>query len=287
MVFRRVDKNLRALESKDEGTYVSDDFLAELYLHKSGLSRHEHKYVFEKAGGDWNPTRIRESILQHYELAHELDEARILHSRNSRGRPHGVKFVKHNPGNGVVGTDSVPELVEELDLHDQLDTSHDVFDSANPVYMTTTEDNHTLPEEEPQTVLWTSNPLEDDSGLEEGEDDQDYDQYEDQEYYEDEDDRDESYDEEENDSPDPTDEEDLASAVGDIFEQGYLKTMEEQNIDLEDGVSEAQREVFLTTWKGARSFKGKGSSRGRTPKRETRKGKFDAKPTDESRKRRR
>ena len=37
--FRRVDKNLRALESKDEGTFFSDDFLAELYLHKSGLNR--------------------------------------------------------------------------------------------------------------------------------------------------------------------------------------------------------------------------------------------------------
>ena len=38
--FRRVDKNLRALEAKDEGAYVSDDFLAELYLRKCGLSRH-------------------------------------------------------------------------------------------------------------------------------------------------------------------------------------------------------------------------------------------------------
>ena len=173
----------------------------------------------------------------------------------------------------------VPELVEEVDLHDQLDTSQDVFDSASPVYLTTTEDTYTLPEEEPQTVLWTNNPLDDDSGLDEEEEDEgDYDQDEDQEYDDEEDDRDGSCDDEENDSPDPTDEEDLASAVGDIFEQGYLKAMEEQNIDLEDGVSEAQREVFLTTWKGARSFKGKGSSRGRTPKREGRKPKRDKTP---------
>ena len=46
--FRRVDKHLHALEAKDEGTCVSDDFLAELYLHKCGLSRAEQKDIFEK-----------------------------------------------------------------------------------------------------------------------------------------------------------------------------------------------------------------------------------------------
>ena len=61
--FRRVDKHLRALESKDEGTYVSDDFLAELYLHKCGLSRQEHKDVFEEAGGQWDPQKIRDTLL--------------------------------------------------------------------------------------------------------------------------------------------------------------------------------------------------------------------------------
>jgi len=72
--FRRVDKNLRALESKDEGTYVSDDFLAELYLHKCGLTRQEQKDVFEKAGGQWDPQKIKAAILSYYEMAHALDE---------------------------------------------------------------------------------------------------------------------------------------------------------------------------------------------------------------------
>ena len=49
--FRRVDKNLEALDAKDEGTCVSDDYLAELYLQKCGLSRAEQKGIFEKAGG--------------------------------------------------------------------------------------------------------------------------------------------------------------------------------------------------------------------------------------------
>ena len=31
--FRRVDKNQQALEVKDQGTYFSEGFLADLYLH--------------------------------------------------------------------------------------------------------------------------------------------------------------------------------------------------------------------------------------------------------------
>ena len=56
------------------------DFLAELYLYKSGLNRQEQKDVLQKAGGKWDPDKIREAILVYYEQAHELDEARILHS---------------------------------------------------------------------------------------------------------------------------------------------------------------------------------------------------------------
>ena len=80
------------MRKKDEGTYVSDDFLAELYLHKCGLSRAEQKDIFEKAEGEWDPDKIRKAILAYYELAHELDESRVLNSRGARRNPHGVSY---------------------------------------------------------------------------------------------------------------------------------------------------------------------------------------------------
>ena len=39
--------------------------------------------------------------------------------------------------------------------------------------------------------------------------------------------------------------------------KGGLRAMEEQGIDIEDGASTAQREVYVTAWKGATKFRGR------------------------------
>ena len=133
--FRRVDRNLQAMSTKDEGTYVSDDFLAELYLTKCGLNRREQEEIFEKAGGKWDPDKIREAILTYYEQAHELDGARLYRSR-ARANGHTVNLVVHDPANNVTGTDLTPDLVEELDELAHLDTSGKTFDLQNPTFYT-------------------------------------------------------------------------------------------------------------------------------------------------------
>ena len=250
--FRRVDKNLKALDAKDEGTCVSDDYLAELYLHKCGLSRAEQKDIFEKAGGEWDPERIKQAILTYYEQAHELDESRILNSRGSRNHPRGVNFVKHNPSGGVEGTDLTPDMVEEYDPSDDLDTTGDTFNPANPTYLSTRcdEDEETEP---PTEVFWTNNPFDD--GSEDGtssDHDHDHDAPDGSVDDSDEDDHDTEGNSSDENSEDS---EGLTEAVGDIFEQGYLRAMEEQGVELEDGISTAQRNVYLTTWKGARKFR--------------------------------
>ena len=155
-----MDKNLRALESKDEGTCVSDDFLAELFLHKCGLSRSEQKDIFEKAGGEWDPEKIKSAILTYYDQAHEPDESRILNSRGYRNNPKGINFVQHNPTAGIEGTDLSPDMVEEYDPHQDLDTTNDTFNPAYATYRIDTDN----PEDDPSTVLFTNSPYDDDYG---------------------------------------------------------------------------------------------------------------------------
>merc|ERR1712039_748121 len=57
------------------------------------------------------------------------------------------------------------------------------------------------------------------------------------------------------------DEESMAEGVGDIYEQGYLDALQGQNVQPEEEISKAQREVFLANWKGARRFGGRSQSR--------------------------
>ena len=253
MVFRRVDKNLKALDAKDEGTCVSDDYLAELYLHKCGLSRAEQKDIFEKAGGEWDPERIKQAILTYYDQAHELDESRILNSRGSRSNPRGVNFVKHNPAGGVEGTDLTPDMVEEYNPQDNLDTNQETFNPANPTYITQGEEAGET--DTPLDVLWTNNPFDD--GSDDGtSSDHDHDHDHDGPDCGLEDSGGNDHGTEGSSSEDDVseDSEGLTEAIGDIFEQGYLRAMEKQGVELEEGLSAAQREVYLTTWKGARKF---------------------------------
>ena len=69
------------------------------------ISAPQQKDIFQKAGGKWDPEQIKQAILTYYEQIHELDESRILNSRDSRNNLRGVNFVKHNPTGGVIGTD--------------------------------------------------------------------------------------------------------------------------------------------------------------------------------------
>ena len=93
---------------------------------------------------------------------------------------------------------------------------------------------------DPQQVLYTTQPYaSDEEGYEDEEESPDY--------AEDSDDSDEDTDSSDHGSN--SEEDDLAEAIGDVFEQGFLKAMEDQNIPLEDGHSQAQKEVFLTTCK--------------------------------------
>ena len=92
---------------------------------------------------------------------------------------------------------------------------------------------------DPQQVLYTTQPYaSDEEGYEDEEESPDY--------AEDSDDSDEDTDS--SDDGSNSEEDDLAEAIGDVF-QGFLKAMEDQNILLEDGRSQAQKEVFLMTWK--------------------------------------
>lgn len=211
----------------------------------------------QKAGGKWDPDKIHESILVYYEQAHELDEARILNSRGHRLRPHGVHFVKHNPPEAE-GTDLTPDFVEEYDQYLDLDTDQKVFDSTNPVYLTNKDDEHeaTDDEQEPQCVMFTTTPYE-----------QEYDEHSSSGSEECDDMGSEGSEESsEQDSESVTDEDDLADAIGDVYEQGYLEALQGQNLQPEEGLSASQREVFLTTWKGARKFGGRSQSRDRKSK---------------------
>ena len=88
-------------------------------------------------------------------MAHELDESRILHSRGHRLHPHGVKFVQHNPGAGIDGTDLTPDMVEEYDPLSDLDISQPIFNSAYPTYRAQTQDDVEERDTEPQKILYT------------------------------------------------------------------------------------------------------------------------------------
>ena len=152
------------MENKDDGTILSDDFLAELYLHKCGLNRQEQKDVFEKAGGKWDPQKIRDAILTYYEQAHELDGSRAMASREHKRRPNGVYLVGYDPDTGE-GTDLVPDLVEKYDPNEDLDTTGKTFNTANPVYYSQCDnDDCDHAEEEGHQVMWTNTNLEDGEG---------------------------------------------------------------------------------------------------------------------------
>ena len=161
-------------------------------------------------------------------MAHELDESRILHSRGHRQNPHGVKFVQHKPEAGIEGTDLIPDMVEEYDPHEELDTSRPVFNSANPGYLAQAPYEMDDPEIDPQQVLYTNQPYaSDEEGYDEEEELPDYT-------------GDSDGSDEDTDSSDQvsTSEEE---AVDDVFEQAFLTAMEDQNIPVEDGLSQARK----------------------------------------------
>ena len=102
-----------------------------------------------------------------------MDESRILNSRGARRHPRGVNFVKHNPQQGIEGTDLVPDMVEEYDPLKDLDTTQDTFNPANPTYLATTptagtpqpvEDDEDV---DPHDLFWTNNPYDDGTDVEE------------------------------------------------------------------------------------------------------------------------
>ena len=106
---------------------------------------------------------------------------------------------------------------------------------------------------DPQQILYTNQPYASD---EEGYDDE---EEELPDYAEDSADSDEDADS--SDQASTSDEDDLAEAIGDVIEPGFLKALEGQNIPVQDGHSQAQKEVFLITWKGAMNFRGRSKDR--------------------------
>ena len=174
-------------------------------------------------------TRSHPSSYSHYYVqAHELDEARILNSRGHRLNPYiGVKFVQHNLAANIAGTDLTPDMVEEYDPLADLDTSQSVFDTASLVFLTTSKEHEQQQvDEETNQVCFTNTPYEETT---EGSDHQHDEQDEEEE--DDDDEGDEGNDtndgEQDEEEEDGTDEEYHAAAVGDVFEQGYLKAFEE------------------------------------------------------------
>jgi hypothetical protein len=109
----------------------SDDFLAHLYLHNCGLSRQEQKEVFDKADRQWDSEKIKQAILDLFDAAHELDEARVLRGRQHQRDPKNTYCVVHNDSAGIEGTDLTPDLVEEPDVFEQIPQAETVFYPAS------------------------------------------------------------------------------------------------------------------------------------------------------------
>ena len=84
---------------RDPEFRLTQDELAEIYLNHSGLDQREKKDVFKKAGGEWEPDKIRAEILKTHDQAHELDEGRVQKGRFFSRHPdkHQVRFVAHRP----------------------------------------------------------------------------------------------------------------------------------------------------------------------------------------------
>ena len=61
---------------------MSDDFLAELYLYKSGLNRQEQKDVFQKAGGKWDPDKIQKHLQTVYRSVELNDGVKVMAGKN-------------------------------------------------------------------------------------------------------------------------------------------------------------------------------------------------------------
>ena len=124
-------------QERDPDMNFSDDFLAHLYLHNCGLSRQEQKEVFDKADRQWDSEKIKQAILDLFDAAHELDEARVLRGRQHQRDPKNTYCVVHNDSAGIEGTDLTPDLVEEPDDLEQVPQAETVFypASASTAYL--------------------------------------------------------------------------------------------------------------------------------------------------------
>ena len=107
--FRRFDNHLASCKRADPEFRLAPDELASLYLNHTGLDQKERAEIFREAGASWdNPQAVKDKILERYEQAHELDEARTLNSRYFRNHPnrHQVRFVVHRPESRRHGFDT-------------------------------------------------------------------------------------------------------------------------------------------------------------------------------------
>ena len=129
--FKRVEYNLHMCQERDPDMNFSDDFLAHLYLHNCGLSRQEQKEVFDKADRQWDSEKIKQAILDLFDAAHELDEARVLRGRQHQRDPKNTYCVVHNDSACIEGTDLTPDLVEEPDDLEQIPQAETVFYPAS------------------------------------------------------------------------------------------------------------------------------------------------------------
>ncbi len=75
--FKRVDAALVRAHKYDPGTCYSDNWLAGVLLHNSGLDKKEKEKVWERCEGYNIPDLIKEAILKPYDTAQELDDRTV------------------------------------------------------------------------------------------------------------------------------------------------------------------------------------------------------------------
>jgi len=261
--FRRADEWIKEAKDQDAGFMMSDDQLAEIWLHNSGLNLEEKKEVYKLSNYEHDPQKIRDNILQEYENAREFDQRRVMkgrlnHKLRKQGHPHKVYKVSC-PDTGEPGTDLTREDVEEYDEFEDLDPTVKIFDPSNPVMLSTVYEDHDGSYGEVNDDGYGTDQYNDDEGPSQAcavyytaspycDDDEEDDQEEDDTDTEEECESDSS---EEEDEEDEEIKEDLAT---NIFVTGYEHGRRGAGMDVEEDDTTRQAHVFVATLRDARKM---------------------------------